>query len=72
MLKLQGENQKLAKLAAILKNSGISIFEYNSEKDELVVYDHDLQIMDRIQDYVNMYVPTKNRIYPEDRKKAEQ
>lgn len=72
MLKLQGENQKLAKLAAILKNSGISIFEYDSEKDELVVYDHDLQIMDRIQDYVNMYMPTKSRIYPEDRKKAEE
>lgn len=72
MLQLQKKERKLEKLAAVLESIGISVFEYDIECDELIVYDHNLQVLDRVHDYIKSYISSKSRICPQDRQKAKE
>ena len=71
MEKLQVKEEQMKKLATVLKNSRIRIFEYIVDEDTLVVYDDRLQIDKKIKEYID-YIDRKSKIHPEDREKIKQ
>lgn len=68
---LQVKEEQMKKLATVLKNSRIRIFEYIVDEDTLVVYDDRLQIDKTIKEYID-YIDRKSKIHPEDREKIKQ
>lgn len=68
---LQVKEEQMKKLAAILKNSRIQIFEYIVDEDTLVVYDDRLHIDKTVKGYLD-YIDRKSKIHPEDREKIKQ
>lgn len=66
---LLADRQKLAKLAVILKNSNISVFEYLLSKDTFILYDDRLQVSRTIPDYLS-HLKTDGLIHPEDHRKV--
>ena len=68
---LQVNENLMKKLATVLKNSRIRMFEYIVDEDTLVVYDDKLHIEKTVTDYMD-YIDHKSRIHPEDREKVKQ
>lgn len=68
---LQVNEKQIKKLAAVLKNSRIRMFEYLVDEDTLVVYDDKFHIAKIVTDYME-YIDHKSRIHPEDREKIKQ
>ena len=68
---LQVNRKQIEKLAIVLKNSRIKIFEYLVDEDTLVVYDEKFHIEKTIAGYMD-YIDDKSKIYPEDREKVKQ
>lgn len=66
---LQVKDEQMKKLATVLKNSRIRIFEYIVDEDRLVVYDDKLHIDRVIEQYID-YIDNNSRIHPEDREKV--
>ena len=60
-------NQKY--LTAILKNSGVQVFEYYPEDDKLILYNEQMQAVKEILNYL-VYLKKDTVIHPEDRWKA--
>ena len=71
MQTLQVNEKQMKKLATVLKNSKIKIFEYIVDEDKLVVYDDRLHIDKTITGYID-YIDHKSKIHPEDREKVKQ
>ena len=65
------DRKQIEKLAIVLKNSRIKIFEYLVDEDTLVVYDEKFHIEKTIAGYMD-YIDDKSKIYPEDREKVKQ
>lgn len=68
---LQVNEKQIKKLAAVLKNSRIRMFEYLVDEDTLVVYDDKFHIAKIVTDYME-YIDHKSKIHPEDREKVKQ
>lgn len=68
---LQVNEKQMKKLATVLKNSRIRIFEYLVDEDTLVVYDDTFHIEKKIAGYMD-YIDDKSKIHPEDREKVKQ
>lgn len=68
---LQVNEKQLKKLATVLKNSRIRMFEYIVDEDTLVVYDDKLHVENTVTDYID-YIEHKSKIHPEDRGKVKQ
>lgn len=71
MKTLQVREEQMKKLATVLKNSKIQIFEYLVDEDTLVVYDDRFRIAQRVTGYIE-YIGSKSKIHPEDREKVKQ
>lgn len=65
---LQVNEKQVRKLATVLKNSKIRMFEYLVDEDTLVVYDDKFHVAKIVTDYMD-YIEQKSRIHPEDREK---
>lgn len=63
------DDEKLEKIAAVLKNTGISVFEYYLKEDRFVLYDERLKTVEEVSQYLS-YLEADPKIYPEDRWKA--
>lgn len=68
---LQVNENQLKKLATILKNSRIRMFEYIVDEDKLVVYDDKLHVNRVVTGYID-YIDHKSKIHPDDREKVKQ
>ena len=68
---LQVNRKQVEKLATVLKNSQIKIFEYLVDEDTLVVYNDKFHIEKTIAGYMD-YIDDKSKIHPEDREKVKQ
>lgn len=68
---LQVNEKQVKKLATVLKNSRIRMFEYLVDEDTLVVYDDKFHIEKTIAGYMD-YIDDKSKIHPEDREKVKQ
>lgn len=68
---LQVNEQQMRKLATVLKNSRIRMFEYIVDEDKLVVYDDKLRIENIVTEYID-YIDHKSKIHPEDRARVKQ
>ena len=66
---LQVNENQLKKLATVLKNSRIRIFEYIVDEDKLVVYDDKLHVNRVVTGYID-YIDHKSKIHPDDREKV--
>lgn len=71
MERLQVNEKQIKKLATVLKNSRIRIFEYLVDEDTLVVYDDKFHIAKTVTNYME-YIDQKSKIHPEDREKVKQ
>lgn len=63
------DKEKMQKLTAVLKESGIQVFEYYPEEDTIIVYDDLLKDGKAIPEYLS-YLEKETRVHPEDRWKA--
>lgn len=68
---LQVNENQLKKLATVLKNSRIRMFEYIVDEDKLVVYDDKLHVNRVVTGYID-YIDHKSKIHPDDREKVKQ
>ena len=68
---LQVNKKQVEKLATVLKNSRIKIFEYLVDEDTLVVYNDQFHVEKTIAGYMD-YIDDKSKIHPEDREKVKQ
>ena len=68
---LQVNRKQVEKLATVLRNSRIKIFEYLVDEDTLVVYNDQFHVEKTIAGYMD-YIDDKSKIYPEDREKVKQ
>ena len=60
---LQVNEKQVRKLATVLKNSKIRMFEYPVDEDTLVVYDDKFHVAKIVTDYMD-YIEQKSRIHP--------
>lgn len=68
---LQVNEDQQKKLATVLKNFRIQLFEYIVDEDKLVVYDDKFHIKRTVTDYME-YIDHKSKIHPDDREKVKQ
>lgn len=68
---LQVNEKQMNKLATVLKNSRIRMFEYLVDEDTLVVYDDKFHIKNTVTEYMD-YIDHKSKIHPEDREKVKE
>lgn len=68
---LKVNEKQMNKLATVLKNSRIRMFEYLVDEDTLVVYDDKFHIKKTVTEYMD-YIDHKSKIHPEDREKVKQ
>ena len=68
---LQVNEKQMKKLATVLKNSRIRMFEYLVDEDTLVVYDDKFHIEKTVTAYMS-YIDHKSKIHPDDREKVKQ
>ena len=68
---LQVNEDQQKKLATVLKNFRIQLFEYIVDEDKLVVYDDKFHIKRTVTDYMD-YIDHKSKIHPDDREKVKQ
>ena len=66
---LQVNEDQQKKLATVLKNFRIQLFEYIVDEDKLVVYDDKFHIKRTVTDYMD-YIDHKSKIHPDDREKS--
>lgn len=60
---------KLEKLAKILSRSNITLFEYNTQNDELVLYDNRFTPSEKYKDFLKNFL-TDSPVHPDDREKV--